>query len=202
MWQGMHEIYAAGRLCPISCKIEFEVSNPDKPGNNFDILANIEGTDVNFEVTTRQDNFPAINGKTHIRATVSPANSNPIYDKNKITYHKNPESDVLRGKLLDKAIKQLPRSGINVIVLGYDGISNIEWHIMSALFGDPKYLHGKDRLLEKERVQDGLFVEKDFTHIATVIHVSPYSGYGKIYLNPNASEKLPLLLQKRLEETF
>jgi hypothetical protein len=96
MWQGMHEIYVAGRLCSISSAMEFEVRNPDRPENNFDILANIEGTDVNIEVTTRQDNFPPINGKTHIRATVPLAfsdNSVPEYAKNEVCYDKIPESE-------------------------------------------------------------------------------------------------------------
>lgn len=205
MWQGMHEIYVAGKLCLISSGIEFEVKNPDRPQNNFDILANIEGYDVNIEVTTRQDDFPPMDGKLHIRATVPPAfsdNYDHKYDKDKISYDEIPESEDLRRRLLDKAIKQLPRGMINVIVLGYGGISDKELHITSALYGDPQFLLNKGKHSKEEKVPNGLFHEGNFAHISAVIYISPHYGYGAIYKSTYASKKLPLAVEQKLKEAF
>ena len=204
MWQGMHEIYVAGRLCPISSKIKFEVKNTDTPGKNynFDILAKIEGDDINIEITTRSDDFPPLDGKDHYRAIVPPAfcdDSGFEIAKNGSSHDKNPESDDLRRKLMKKATQQLPRNGMNIIVLGYKATACIEWYIANALYGDYPLLSGKDGKFNLARVENELFSEKDFSHISAVVWIRPYSKDGKIYLNPKADKELPLAIQQKLE---
>jgi len=217
MWQGLHEAYVASRLCTIAEDIELEVPNPDRQQNNFDIKANINGTEINIEVTTRTDYFPfdrtSLNrvdniGPARSRATVPPdfaeddKHSSPTIQHDSI-----PESEDLRRKLLDKAKKQLPKDGINVIALGYRGTTNADFHITNALYGDPKYgfyksLSPEERKLFINRVKNGLCCEEDFKHISAVMLISPYTNDGKLYLNSNSDKRLLSSVQESLVEIF
>ena len=216
MWQELHELYVAGRLCKISQDIELEVPNPDRPQNNFDIKANINGTEINIEVTTRTDDFPFDKGFLHkvgnigsarSRATVSPAfaNNDRVSSTN-IQHDSIPESEDLRRRLLDKATRQLPKNGINIIALGYRGITNKDFHITSALYGDQQIYVNKRNLESPPiigRVENGLYYyEEGFKHISAVMLIFPHNNDGKLYLNPNLAKGLPLSVQESLVEIF
>ena len=208
MWQGLHEVYVASHLCEIAQDIELEVPNPDRPQKNFDIKANIDGTEINIEVTTRTDDFPPMDGQTHSRATVSPAFAdNNQHSSHQVQHDRIPESEDLRRRLLDKAIRQLPQGGINIIALGYKGIGDKDFYITNALYGDPKYgfdksLSPKEIALLENRVKNGLCYEEDFKHISAVMLIFPHTNEGTLYINPNSSKKLPSSVQELLVKTF
>ncbi|MGH7908585.1 MAG: hypothetical protein ACRENW_01900 [Thermodesulfobacteriota bacterium] len=207
MWQGLHEVYVASHLCEISQDIELEVPNPDRPLNNFDIKANLYGIEINIEVTTRTDDCPPMDGNTHSRATVLPAFAGSVQSSTANIQHNSvPESEDLRRRLLDKAMRQLPKNGINIIALGYKGIANKNFHITSALYGDPKCefdksLSPEERTLFENRVENGLILEEGFKHISAVMLISPHNNDGTLYINPS-DKRLPPSVQELLVKTF
>jgi hypothetical protein len=224
MWQGLHEVYVAARLCEISEDIELEVPNSDKPLNNFDIKANINGTEINIEVTTRTDYFPfgkeflrrMKNGEAesevwagpHSRATVAPAFADDNRPSSpKIKHDSIPESEDLRRKLLEKAKRQLPKNETNIIALGYGGTTVADFHTTNALYGDPKYEFNKsqrpeERTLFTKRVKNGLIYEEDFKHISAVMLLSPHNNDGTLYINPNSDKRLPSTVQELFVKIF
>ena len=215
MWQGLHEVYVANCLSKISQDIELEVPNPDRSKNNFDIKANINGTEINIEVTTRTDYFPFDRGSLYRVGNIGPARSRatvPTAFANddrpsslRIQHDSVPESEDLRRKLLAKARKQLPKNGINIIALGYRGVTNSDFHITNALYGDPQlYINKRDleSSLAEVRVENGLYYEEDFKHISAVKLIFPYSNDGILYPNPNPTKKLPSSVQESLVKIF
>lgn len=192
--QTIHEIYATNILSNIADGIDIEVPNPDRPQNNFDIQANIDNELLNIEVTTRRDEFPYSTDGVASRSTISPAfqNHRESNTNNNINYDPIPESEDLRRKLLNKAVRQLPRQGINIIAIGYIQGGSPEYYVDCALLGDIEYKIVKDNKtftsedsLIKNRVPNGLYREEelDFEHISAVMLISPLDHIGNIWIN-------------------
>lgn len=201
--QAIYEIYATNILSNIAIGIDIEVANPDRPQNNFDIQANIDNELLNIEVTTRRDQFPYETDGVASRSTISRAfqDHRESNTNNNINYDSIPESDDLRRKLLDKAVRQLPKNGINIMAVGYIQGASPEYYVDCALNGDIKYAIIKDYetlkswdTLIRNRVSNGLFCDEEgnFKNISAVVLISPISNDGFIWINPskNLSENI------------
>jgi hypothetical protein len=217
--QTMLEVHGAALLAAAASSIQLHVLRGDGNGQNFDILANIEGHTINAECKTRKDDFPfnlprqqegqtGITGYFGRRATVDPHDGETLGLPSRrapddVYSRETPESTTIRQIIAD-AQSQLPQSGINFILFGH--IEGDREQLERALFGAEVLTIHKD--LEKRKIVStewnltptGAFdagrAGEPFRSISGVLWFRLYKAGNlvrsyELYRNPSATYPIP-----------
>jgi len=214
-WNILHEIHGISLVGKLSSALELTVSLGGSSNKDFDARANILGTSVNMECTTRKDEFPF-----NLPPTKAPNTNIPVYSGSRaildphdarklgIAYESEnrnrshiavPEATVVRQILIEE-LSQLSQTGINLILVGQ--ISGSHEDLETALFGPIVVDFVANSKMEVEstttQLPHGAYdagVNGDpFRSISGVLWFKLFSITGpkyKLYPNPNASSPLP-----------
>jgi hypothetical protein len=225
------EVHGAAVLAAPAISIQLHVPRGDDSGRNFDILATIDDLAVNAECKTRKDDFPfnlprqeggatGITGFFGRRATVDPHDAERLglpstRAPDDVHSRDTPESTTIR-QIIGEARSQLPVSGINLILFGH--IEGDRKQLERALFGAELLTFYKDTQRKKivctewSLTPTGAFDAgqpgEPFRSISGVLWFRLFkvgTVFGRtytLYLNPNATSRLPEIIVSRLEETI
>jgi len=213
-WNILHEIHGISLVGKVSSTLELKVPLGESSNKDFDARANILGTSVNMECTTRKDefpfNFPPTKGpNTNVpvysgsRAILDPHDARKLgiasESENRNRLHiATPESTVVR-QILTEELSQLPQTGINLILFGQ--ISGSHEDLETALFG-PIVVDfvTNSKAVESTTIQlphgayDAGANGDPFRPLSGVLWFKLFSITGpkyKLYPNPNATSPLP-----------
>ncbi len=167
----IYEIHFGSTLTKGFDNLHLNVTKSSQSNKDFDFQVKYKDAPINFEIKTRNDQFP-FHGKK----------DGPLYSDTQETVDRkyinqtnkgDPESNKLRD-IFRKARQQLPENGLNFIVLGQifaHSDKDALWALRNAIFGDvvSKCYRNPPKKLIPYRYENGIFCLENFRHIVGVI---------------------------------